>query len=59
VNEKAFLVDIVRSGYGLADDWSTTDKKCVIPLHPERKPTYPGFSLRRGAAGRTTLRAAS
>jgi putative methyltransferase (TIGR04325 family) len=50
VNERAFLAGLVRSGYRLADDWSAPDKKCVIPLHPGRNPTYRGFYLRRVAA---------
>jgi putative methyltransferase (TIGR04325 family) len=49
-NEDAFLASVRRSGYRLVDEWSTPDKRCDIPLHPERVATYRGFVLRRDAA---------
>lgn len=44
LNEEEFVASIVRHGYRTLDSWSTPEKKCRIPLHPERSvDAYRGF----------------
>ncbi|HEY1695242.1 MAG TPA: methyltransferase, TIGR04325 family [Polyangiaceae bacterium] len=50
VNEKEFVASLEGLGYELVDAWSSPEKRCVIPLHPERTvEAYRGFYFRKRA----------
>ena len=47
MNEREFVTSITRQGYRQIDAWSTPEKKCLIPLHPDRSvDAYRGFYFR-------------
>jgi putative methyltransferase (TIGR04325 family) len=51
MNEREFVASIVRLGYRQIDSWSTPEKKCIIPLYPDRSVhAYRGFYFGRDGA---------
>ncbi len=51
MNEQEFVASITRQGYRQIDSWSAPEKKCIIPLEPDRRvDAYRGFYFQRDGA---------